>query len=128
MEKIKPHLPWITLLVLVGAVDALNPAFFNPSGLVLLMADIVPLFITALGMTFAIYIGGIDLSVRQLANMITVIAAVYLASLGPGVAVVAILGGQVFGAVSGWVTTRAFVPSFVSTLAVGIVELRAYRS
>ena len=96
MEKVKPHLPWITLLVLGVAVGLVNPSFFNPSGLILLMADIVPLFIMALGMTFAIYIGGIDLSVQQLANMITVIATVYLASLGAGVAVVAILSSPSF--------------------------------
>ena len=123
MERIKPHLPWITLLVLGVAVGLVNPSFFNPSGLILLMADIVPLFIMALGMTFAIYIGGIDLSVQQLANMITVIATVYLASLGAGVAVVAILGGLIFGAISGYVTTRLYVPSFVSTLAIGFVAL-----
>ncbi|MEL7151628.1 MAG: ABC transporter permease [Pseudomonadota bacterium] len=123
MEKIKPHLPWITLLVLGVAVGLVNPSFFNPSALILLMADIVPLFIMALGMTFAIYIGGIDLSVQQLANMITVIATVYLASLGAGVAVVAILGGLIFGAISGYVTTRLYVPSFVSTLAIGFVAL-----
>lgn len=123
MERIKPHLPWITLAVLAGLVGLANPSFFNPSGIVLLMADIVPLFIMALGMTFAIYIGGIDLSVQQLANMTTVIATVYLASLGAGVAVVAILGGVIFGAVSGYVTTRLFVPSFVSTLAIGFVAL-----
>jgi len=123
MERVKPHLPWITLLVLGVAVGLVNPSFFNPSALILLMADIVPLFIMALGMTFAIYIGGIDLSVQQLANMITVIATVYLASLGAGVAVVAILGGLIFGAISGYVTTRLYVPSFVSTLAIGFVAL-----
>lgn len=123
MEKIKPHLPWITLLVLGVAVGLVNPSFFNPSALILLMADIVPLFIMALGMTFAIYIGGIDLSVQQLANMITVIATVYLASLGASVAIVAVLGGLIFGAISGYVTTRLYVPSFVSTLAVGFVAL-----
>lgn len=123
MERIKPHLPWITLLVLGFAVGLVNPSFFNPSGLILLMADIVPLFIMALGMTFAIYIGGIDLSVQQLANMITVIATVYLATLGAGVAVVAVLGGLIFGAISGFVTTRLYVPSFVSTLAIGFVAL-----
>ena len=123
MERVKPHLPWITLLVLGVAVGLVNPSFFNPSGLILLMADIVPLFIMALGMTFAIYIGGIDLSVQQLANMITVIATVYLASLGAGVAMVAILGGLIFGAISGYVTTRLYVPSFVSTLAIGFVAL-----
>ncbi|MEO0915382.1 MAG: ABC transporter permease [Pseudomonadota bacterium] len=123
MERLKPHLPWITLLVLGVAVGLVNPSFFNPSGLILLMADIVPLFIMALGMTFAIYIGGIDLSVQQLANMITVIATVYLATLGASVAVVAILGGLIFGAISGYVTTRLYVPSFVSTLAIGFVAL-----
>ncbi|MEM8630375.1 MAG: ABC transporter permease [Pseudomonadota bacterium] len=123
MERLKPHLPWITLVVLALAVGAVNPSFFNPSGLILLMADIVPLFIMALGMTFAIYIGGIDLSVQQLANMVTVIATVYLATLGAGVALVAILSGLIFGAISGFVTTRLYVPSFVSTLAMGFVAL-----
>jgi len=123
MERFKPHFPWITLLVLGLIVGIANPSFFNPSGLILLTADIVPLFIMALGMTFAIYIGGIDLSVQQLANMTTVIATVYLASLGAGVAIVAVLGGLIFGAISGYVTTRLYVPSFVSTLAIGFVAL-----
>ncbi len=123
LERIKPHFPWITLLVLAGLVGLANPSFFNPAGLILLMADIVPLFVMALGMTFAIYIGGIDLSVQQLANMITVIATVFLAQFGIGVALLAVLAGLVFGAVSGFVTTRLYVPSFVSTLAMGFVAL-----
>lgn len=123
IERLKPHFPWITLVVLVLAVGAVNPGFFSPSALILLMSDIVPLFIMALGMTFAIYIGGIDLSVQQLANMVTVIATVYLASLGAGVAILVILAGLAFGALSGFVTTRLYVPSFVSTLALGFVAL-----
>ena len=123
IENIRPHLPWITLLILVGAVSVANPSFLDPEGLVELAADIVPLFVMALGMTFAIYIGGIDLSVQQVANLVTVIATVYLASLGIGIAVVCILVGLVFGALSGFVTTRLYVPSFVSTLAMGFIAL-----
>lgn len=123
MERLKPHFPWITLLVLALLVGIANPSFFAPAGLILLMSDIVPLFIMALGMTFAIYIGGIDLSVQQLANMVTVIATVYLANFGIGVAVIAILAGLIFGAISGYVTSRLYVPSFVSTLAMGFVAL-----
>ena len=124
-EKIKPHLPWITLLVLVLLVGAANPSFFDPAGLLTLVTDVVPLFIMALGMTFAIYIGGIDLSVQQMANLVTVVATVYLASLGVGVALVAIIIGFVIGGISGFVTTRLYVPSFVSTLAMGFVALSA---
>lgn len=123
LERLKPHFPWITLLVLVILVGIANPSFFDPSGLVLLMSDIVPLFIMALGMTFAISIGGIDLSVQQLANMVTVMATVFLAQFGIGVALMVIVAGGLFGMVSGFVTTRLYVPSFVSTLALGFVAL-----
>lgn len=122
-ERLKPHLPWLTLVLLLVLVGAANPSFLNPSSLVTLAADVVPLFIMALGMTFVIYIGGIDLSVQQLANLITVVATVYLMSLGVGVAVLCVLVGALFGAVSGYVTTRLYVPSFVSTLALGFVAL-----
>lgn len=123
LERIKPYFPLMTLIGLTLAVGIANPSFFDPAGLITLIADIVPLFIMALGMTFAIYIGGIDLSMQQLANMMTVVATVYLASLGFGVLIVVLLLGFVFGAISGFVTTRMFVPSFVSTLAIGFVAL-----
>lgn len=124
-ERIKPHFPWITLVVLVLVVGIANPTFFNVAGLVSLASDVVPLFIMALGMTFAIYIGGIDLSAQQLANMVTVIATVYLTQFGITIALICIAVGFLIGAISGFVTTRLFVPSFVSTLAMGFVALSA---
>lgn len=123
LDSFRPYLPWITLFVLAGLVGIANPAFFNPAGLVALIADVVPLFVMALGMTFAIYIGGIDLSVQQMANLITVVATVYLAQFGFAVALICVVIGFAFGAVSGFVTTRLYVPSFVSTLAVGFIAL-----
>jgi len=126
-ENLRPYFPWITLVVLVLLVGIANPAFFDPVGLISLVADIVPLFIMALGMTFAIYIGGIDLSMQQVANLVTVVATVYLAQFGIGVAVICIVAGFGIGALSGYVTTRQFVPSFVSTLATGFIALSGAR-
>lgn len=119
LSRIRPHLPWITLLVLVVIVGVAQPTFLHPANLLSLAGDIVPLFIMALGLTFAVYIGGIDLSVQSMANMVTVIAAAYLATLGPWVAVLCILAGFLLGSLSGFVTTRLYVPSFISTLAIG---------
>ena len=119
IERLKPHLPWITLAILVVIVSIIDPNFLNPRSMLSLAADIVPLFIMALGITFAIYIGGIDLSAQSMANMVTVVATVFLASMGAWVAVFCVLLGAVLGAFSGFVTTRFFVPSFISTLAVG---------
>ena len=127
LERLKPHFPWLTLVVLATLVGIANPVFFEIGGLLLLIADVVPLFVMALGMTFAIYIGGIDLSVQQIANMVTVLATVFLSQFGIGVAIVCLASGTLFGAISGYVTTRLYVPSFVSTLAMGFVALSAAR-
>lgn len=119
ITRLKPHFPWITLLVLVALVGLADPSFLRPSSLLELAGDIVPLFIMAMGLTFAIYIGGIDLSAQSMANMITVVASVWLASMGAWVALLCIAAGFLLGMASGYVTTRLFVPSFISTLAVG---------
>jgi ribose transport system permease protein len=119
VQSLKPYFPWITLVALTALVGVYDPNFLKAANLLSLAGDIVPLFIMALGLTFAIYIGGIDLSAQSMANMITVIASVYLASMGLWVAVLCIGAGFLLGVVSGWVTTRLLVPSFISTLAVG---------
>ncbi|MCY4151632.1 MAG: ABC transporter permease [Aestuariivita sp.] len=127
VQSLKPYFPWITLVILVSVVGLLNPAFLKPNSLIVLIADIVPLFIMALGMTFAIYIGGIDLSVQQIANFVTVIATVFLLQFGIFVAVLCIITGFVIGAISGWITTKQYVPSFVATLAMGFIALSLAR-
>ncbi|WP_299866500.1 ABC transporter permease [uncultured Hoeflea sp.] len=119
LERLKPHLPWITLLALVLVVGIGDSNFLKPQNLIAMAADIVPLFIMALGMTFAIYIGGIDLSAQSVANMTTVIATVALPLFGPFTALLCIVAGLALGGVSGYVTTRLLVPSFISTLAIG---------
>jgi ribose transport system permease protein len=122
-DRIKRHLPLLTLLLLVAIVGIAHPGFLRPQNLIQIAGDIVPLFIMALGMTLVIYIGGIDLSAQSVANMTTVLATISLPLFGPFAAVVVIVAGLVSGAVAGFVTTRLKVPSFISTLAVGGVAL-----
>jgi len=118
-DILKSNYHWVTLGVLVLLVGLVDSNFWKLSSLLILIGDIVPLFIMALGLTFAIFIGGIDLSAQSMANMITVIASLYLGYLGIWVVPVCILIGAVLGAMSGLVTTRFLVPSFISTLAIG---------
>ncbi|MDZ5453717.1 ABC transporter permease [Labrys sp. ZIDIC5] len=123
LHQLKRHFPWITLIVLILLVGAMDPTFLRPQNLMELGADIAPLFIMALGMTLAIYIGGIDLSAQSVANMTTVLATLSLPYLGVFSALLIALVGLAFGAVSGLVTTRLKVPSFIATLAVGGLAL-----
>ncbi len=119
LEKIKPYLPILTLIVLTLLVGVQDPSFLRPMNLINLASEIAPLFIMALGMTFAVYIGGIDLSSQQIANMTTVIATVALVQFGFFAGVICLLAGLALGAFSGWVTSKLYVPSFISTLATG---------
>ena len=96
-QRIKPHLPRITLLMLVAVVGVVDDTFLRPANLLSLAGDIVPLFIMALGLTLVIYIGGIDLSAQSMANMVTVVASLYLASLGLSVALLCVAAGFFFG-------------------------------
>ncbi|WP_237955829.1 ABC transporter permease [Acetobacter senegalensis] len=122
-EKLRRHLPWITLVSVLLLVGLRDISFLSPQNLITLASDVVPLLIMATGMTFVIYIGGIDLSSQSIANMATVLATISLPALGVGSALLVIAAGLLFGAVSGVVTTRLKVPSFISTLAVGGIAL-----
>ncbi len=123
IEKLKTHFPWITLVVLTLLVGAMDPNFLRPLNLIQLAGDISTLFIMALGMTFVIYIGGIDLSAQSVANMITVIATLTVPVFGIWAGLLCVAIGFLFGTVSGIVTTKLKVPSFIATLAVGGVAL-----
>jgi ribose transport system permease protein len=117
-DWLRAYAPLLTLILLVAGVSVVDPSFLRPETLLQMAGDVSALFIIALGLTFVIYVGSIDLSSQALANMATVITAVALAAWGPAAALAALVAGALFGALSGMVTAYLKVPSFVSTLAV----------
>ncbi|GGO83886.1 ABC transporter permease [Marinobacterium nitratireducens] len=118
-EQVTKYLPYITLFSLVALISLYDPAFLKLENLLQTAQDISTLFIMALGMTFVIYIAGIDLSSQSVASMTTVIVALLLPSFGIGAALAAVIIGAVFGMASGLVHTRFKIASFIATLAVG---------
>ena len=123
IEKLRAHLPWMTLVVLALLVSLVHPAFLQPANLLQMASDVAALFVMALGITLVIYIGGIDLSSQSLANMATVLASVALPTAGPWTALLVLLAGALLGGVSGVASTKLKVPSFIATLAVGGIAL-----
>lgn len=123
LEQFKAHFPWITLIVLTLIVGLINPNFLRPESLLQLVSDVSTLFIMALGISFVIYIGSIDLSVQSIANIATVLVTLLLPIMGFATVPVAILVGLVFGAIAGLITTRLKVPSFIATLAMGGIAM-----
>ena len=102
-----------------------SPYFLLPGNLLNLIRQLAPLLIVAVGMTFVITTGGIDLSVGSTAAMANAVVAIALQHGVPwpvAIVIVLILGGIV-GAVQGWFVAYQKIPSFIVTLA-GLSILR----
>ncbi|MFL6350690.1 MAG: ABC transporter permease [Bryobacteraceae bacterium] len=106
-------------LLLVFLFGALRyQAFLTPENLLNVIRQNSMVGLVALGMTFVILTGGIDLSVGSLAAMAGVAAATVssygvLASLAVG-----LLCGTVLGSMNGLLISHGRIPPFLTTLAI----------
>lgn len=109
-------MPIATLLVLVILMTVGSPRFLLPYNLLGLLSQSATLLVMGLGQTFIILLGSIDLSIAPVAAMATIIAAMLIPKLGYGAFVVALLFGVFAGALTGFIHTKARIPSFIATL------------
>lgn len=119
----------IALVLLVITFALLSPEFLTTSNLSILVKHVAINAILAIGMTFVILSGGIDLSVGAIAGLCGIVAG---ALLGPGLQIaplgvvvylhtwmviaVALVIGMAVGALNGWLVARLGVAPFIATL------------
>lgn len=111
-------LPLVFVLLVVTA-SMLSPKFFTLRNAMNLLQQSSVIGIVSVGMTLVILLAEIDLSVGSVVAFGGMIAAILLSQ---GVSVplavaAAVAAGGVIGAISGFLVTRARVPSFITTLA-----------
>ena len=112
-------------LVLIMAIifSTTTDAFLNFRNLMNMFKDSAYLGIIALGMSFVIIGGGIDLSVGGIACVVGVLS-VRMSVLGiPGILILilAMIFGAILGGVNAVLITKARLTEFVTTLATGFV-------
>lgn len=118
-RKYLPLTITISLFVLMyGVGSVIYPSFFSPQVFLNLFIDNAFLGIVAIGMTFVIVSGGIDLSVGSVIALTTMIAAALLqAQVNPALVIlVCLLAGAALGAFHGWLVAFFDVPPFIATL------------
>lgn len=94
--------------------------FFSGQVFLNLFIDNAFLIVVAVGLTFVILGGGIDLSVGSVVALATMLlaAGVERWHLGPWLSMgLVLLGGLLFGAAQGFLVARVGVPPFIATLA-----------
>jgi len=122
---------FFALVLLVIVFSLLSPAFLTTGNLVILAKHVAINALLAVGMTFVILSGGIDLSVGSVAGLAGMIAGfllhegVVLESFGVivyftagPVILIALFAGALMGAVNGFLVTRLRVAPFIATLGV----------
>ncbi len=123
-ERRATVLPVAALVLLALYFAARQHAFLSPVNLTVMGAQAGPLLIIALGGTFVILLGSIDLSVGGVAALSAALAAVLLQDLNTGWGV-ALLASAALGVVAGLfnaaLTTVLRLPSFIATLASGSI-------
>ena len=109
-------IPTAVLVLLVLLVASQRPSFLSPTSLRTLLEGAAPLLLLALGQTFVILTGGIDLSQAVLASFGTVLLALWLPIGGPAGALAVLVALTLAGTLNGLVCAYAQIPSFVVTL------------
>ena len=119
----------VVLVVLVVIFSAISSEYLTQSNLILMTKHVAINAILAIGVTFVILTGGIDLSVGSIAGLSSMIVGGLLFSgldVGAGhiffsVAVVIVIGivvGALVGGLNGVLVTRFKVAPFIATLGI----------
>lgn len=109
----------VALIILIVFVSVLNPAFLQVNNLLNLMRQLIINGFIALGMTFVILTGGIDLSVGSTLALTSAIFAGLLQGGMPTILAILIsLGlGLILGLLNGILITKGKLAPFIVTLA-----------
>ena len=121
--------PFATLLALVALFSVASPSFATVDNVANILSQVSVTAIIAVGLTFVILCGEIDLSVASVANAVGIMVAFFTAQdasvnianlpLPGGVAIgLAVLGSLALGAVTAFGVTIIGIPSFIMTLAM----------
>ncbi|NSW75542.1 MAG: ABC transporter permease [Candidatus Atribacteria bacterium] len=115
-DKVGILLAFLVVCVIFGM---LNPVFFNPLNILNVIRQVSIIGVIAVGMTFVILLGGIDLSVGSVVAFAGIIAAGFQAKWGGNLflsVVIPLLIGGGIGFMNGFVSTKGQLHPFIVTL------------
>lgn len=122
----------MVLLALIILFTAINPSFFALRNFARIAVAAAPGLMVALGVTFIIIMGSIDLSMEGVLSFTAVLFCFAFVQFGGTLAAggwlaipLVLLIGAVVGMVNGLIHVRLRIPSFMASLAMGFVATGA---
>ena len=120
-EDMRRFFPILLLLVLAGIFSLASPRFLQFNNMMIVAQQAVVLLVAALGMTFVIIAGSIDLSVGAIVALSALVAAVTSSTLGVFAIIPACAVGILCGTINGTIVAKGKVPSFIVTLGAMVI-------
>jgi ribose/xylose/arabinose/galactoside ABC-type transport system permease subunit len=112
---------WVALLALIAVSALASPFFLTPNNLANILNQASVAGIAALGVTFVMVTGGVDLSVGSVISLSAAVSATVLAGRDENVLpaiVLALVAGLVVGLINGVLVAKRNINSFVLTLGM----------
>jgi ribose/xylose/arabinose/galactoside ABC-type transport system permease subunit len=115
---------WIVLVLLLTVAALASDAFLRPVYLFNVVRQAAPVGIAALGVTFVMILGGVDLSVGAVISLTAIAAAIVMdgstANLAPALLLCGLIGLAV-GLTNGLIVAFTRVSPFILTLGMAII-------
>lgn len=111
----------IFLLIYILLTIVATESFFTYKNIINVLRQVSMTMIVAMGMTFILITGGIDLSVGSVACLAGTLTAGMIVKNGASTAVAVIIGllvGVVSGLICGYIIAKVKIPAFIATLAM----------
>lgn len=121
--------PFVALVVLIVFFAIASPTFLAPSNIAILFTQLAILLTIALGLTFVILLGSIDLSVEGVMASSSLVFVLMASNdrngndFGFGALLAGVLTGSLFGLLNGLLHVKLRIPSFMVTLGTGAIGL-----
>ncbi len=123
-QPLQKLLAFATLIALILFFSFMSPNFFISDNIISILLATCVNGLLALGVTFVIITGGIDLSIGTVMTFSAVVAGVFVNSysvpLWLGV-IIAIATGTGIGIITGLLVSRLKIPAFIATLGIMMI-------
>lgn len=129
-ENLQKWAPLLVLIALVLFFSAANPNFLSIRNFARIGISATPALMIAIGVTYIIIMGSIDLSMEGAVAVCAVVFATVFLALGGSLAgwswvaiPAAMFVGAVFGLINGLIHVKLRIPSFMASLSMGFVGI-----
>jgi len=123
-QAVQKILALFTLIIMLVFFSLASPNFFVPDNIISILLATCVNGLLALGVTFVIITGGIDLSIGTVMTFSSVIAGVVVTNFGAPLwlgVIAAIATGAIIGSLTGLFVAYLRIPAFIATLGVMMI-------